>query len=73
MSEQITTREWWDWLLETGLVKNGELVRRVIIDIPLNDLVTVYVERIGYGDVDPRAPSKLTPTMIAGMEVRVVE
>lgn len=66
-------REWWDWLHEAGLVKDGEVIRRIIIDIPLEDKVTVYVERLGFEDGSVPSPSKLTASMIAGMEVKVVE
>ncbi len=64
--------EWGKWLLDAGITKDGELIRRIIIDIPLEDKVKVYVERMGPEGGSVPSPSKLTATMIAGMEVEVV-
>lgn len=67
-------REWNQWLRDAGVItsEEGELIRRIIIDIPLEDKVKVYIERYGFEGADVPSPSKITPTMIAGMEVRVV-
>ena len=36
---------WHQWLRDSGLVMDGEEVVRVIVDIPLEDVVRVYVVR----------------------------
>ena len=38
------------WLKRSGIVKEGEMVRRVVIDIAIDDVVLVYKE--GYADGD---------------------
>ena len=37
--------DWHQWLRDSGLVTEGEEVVRVIVDIPLEDVVRVYVVR----------------------------
>ena len=38
----------WDWLRASGIIKEGESVHRVLIDIRVDDVVAVYKE--GFAD-----------------------
>jgi hypothetical protein len=42
------SEELWNALRDAGVIRDGDYVRRVIIDIDVNAAVVVYIER--YGD-----------------------
>lgn len=62
--EAQTGRSLFDVLVEAGIVRQGDQVRRVIIDIPHNDAVKLYVERLADERVFDVVQS------LAGLEIR---
>lgn len=43
--EVTCSMEWWNWLKAAGIVRDGDEVTRVVIDLRLDEVATVYVER----------------------------
>lgn len=59
------SEELWDALRDSGIVREDDYVRRVIIDIDVRSAVTIYIERYA----DTRA-LELLPVLGQGAEIR---
>lgn len=51
--------DWHQWLFASGIVDQKEQVSRVIIDIPMDDKVKVYVERYALVKGDFKPPPRI--------------
>jgi hypothetical protein len=60
------SEELWDALRDSGIVRDGDYVRRVIIDIDVRSAVTIYIERYA----DTRALEVLPVIGDGGAEIR---
>lgn len=67
MAYETTSIEWWSWLKEAGIVRDGDAVTRVVIDIKCEDVVCIYVERL-----DSKRLIELSPPSIEGTKITVV-
>jgi hypothetical protein len=55
----------WEALRDSGIVRDGDYVRRVIIDIDVRSAVTIYIER--YADM---RVLEILPVLSDGAEIR---
>lgn len=50
----------WQWLVDAGICHDGDRVTRVVIDMGVNDVVQVYVQKLG----DERVLSVSPPAVV---------
>ena len=67
MADETTSMEWWRWLKKAGIVRDGDAVTRVVIDIKCDEVVCIYVERL-----DTKRLIELSPPSIEGTKITVV-
>jgi hypothetical protein len=68
--EPVLSNEFLDHLERLGVIEKGGLIRRVIIDAAWNDVLTIYVEKLG--DTRLLDDSALSVLMDAGLEIDLV-
>jgi len=57
-----------DWLKRAGILREGDSARRVIIDIPCDGLVSIWVERLDSAKMLALAPSSCRDAVITVLE-----
>ena len=62
------SQEVWEALLASGIVREGDFVRRVVIDIDVRSAVTVYIERYA----DNRMLDVVLPVLGGRVDIRGV-
>jgi hypothetical protein len=60
----ITAKKWHQALVDAGVTREDDKIRRIVIDAKMNDVVVIHVERVG----DTRLLDVM-PTL-AGIEIR---